>query len=1019
MITILTLKYNNYIMDSWFENLLKNHYNESLGFEWKEYPVYDLCFDEGSVSADVSTGEELHHVTITFRQFSVHDRDKLESIAKRPEVLMELVKGSVPEILFNSGVSVFPSSSIDFIVDCSCWSTGFLCKEAMAVLYRLSSVFKYDPFLIFKLKGLDLANIDEFPVKEFQDLFNNTYNPNLDFLIDLNMYDIYDLKYAVEDFDFKAKTGDVKLPLDINSHYQITNNTFKKPGEFASSLKSSKNPLLDLTLDLIERQLVIPEIFRIDDEHVRTRWIPSVPVEIDIDDDLVTVEGEKISKEDQILVFTSLIIDDLMSLQSDNDEFDLLYRVSKIDSDYKKSLLSDTARKLSIFTMKYDYQITISYENDEFILEFEKDADIDKLRYAYHIRSLFNYYKLYWTLTRPLRLDKRQFMKYLKNVECHLKDLNVKVKRSFNIYESGFKIKLTLDEEEFLTVNNISSSSWMVDLGNCLISTGDFQRLSIDKSGLIDINGDVYIADPVKFRSLQSDIMFLPTNFESYELLQIALLGRYRNLKFDVGDQFKQLLDFQGKLPQPEGLKGELRPYQFNGFSWLIQNIKSGFGSILADDMGLGKTVQVLSAILFLRENSALDGQVLIVAPTTLITNWISEIEKFTDLSYSVYHAEERQFDDDADLILTSYGMVRRDAAKFKGKSWFLCVVDEAQNIKNPKTKQTRAIKAIKADHRIALTGTPIENRLLDYWSIFDFTNEGYLKKRAAFKKEYVNPISKNPNDRALDNLKTITKPFILRRLKTDKIIIDDLPDKIVNDIYCSLTDRQSGLYEEIVENGLGNLDEDSSIRRKGQILKLITSLKQVCNHPVQYLKKGSVDVEDSSKLELLVDLVSNILEVDEKVIIFTQYVEMGKIIREVLLKKFNREVLFLHGSLNRLEREKIIKSFQDDRSYPILVATLKTGGVGLNLTSAQNVIHYDLWWNPAVENQATDRAYRIGQDKDVMVYRFITRGTLEEKIDLILKNKLELADRTIVSSETFVTELSDEELTEMLELRL
>lgn len=1018
-------------MDKWFDNIVENHYNANLGLKWRDYPVFDLEFDEDEVIANVSDGNELYYVTIKFRQFTVHEMDKLRDIANRPEVKRDLIRGIVPDILFNSGVDIFPTSGIDFIVDCSCWSTGFLCNESLALLNRLSTIFKSNPFLIFSLRGLDLNNIDLFPLKEFEDIFNSSYNFNLSFLLDEYLKNhIYvimrDLNFLIEDYDFTKKSVNLQLPLKMDSNYQITNNSFKNSGDFISAVKSYDESILDYAFEMIQYNNIVPEIFKLNESQVYARWIPTGPITLDVGE-LVEVEGEYISKTDSVIVFVSLIIEDMMSLimeRGDDDYFkedlyQLLFKSSQLNSDRKKSLVSDISRNLSVFNMKYDYQINISNIGDEFVLDFEMDDDLDKLRYTYHIRKLFNYYKLYWTLDKPLKLNNKRFMKYLKKVEPQLKDLNVGVKKSFEIHDTTFKIKLTLDDADYLTLNNLSSSNWVVDLGNCSITTEEFQKLSIDYSGLIRINEDYYIVDPVKFKSLKSDIMFLPTNFESFELLQIALLGRYRNLKFDVGNQFKDLLEFSGYFNPPSSLKGQLRPYQIRGYSWLIQNIKSGFGSILADDMGLGKTVQVLAAILYLKENNILTEQVLIVAPTTLITNWASEIEKFTDLTYSIYHGAEREFDSKTDLLLTSYGMVRSDVNKFKRKNWYLCVIDEAQNIKNPSSKQTKAIKMIKAENRIALTGTPIENHLIDYWSIFDFTNKGYLDTLTRFKRDYDKPITKNKNNKILNNLKTITQPFILRRLKTDRTIIDDLPDKIINDIYCDLTSKQSKLYQDLVKTGLTGLEGESGIKRKGNILKLITSLKQVCNHPVQYLKKGTPAIKDSAKLELLTEIIDNILDAGEKVIIFTQYVEMGHIIEKILLKKFNREVLFLHGSLNAKAREKIINNFQNNKSYPILIATLKTGGVGLNLTSAQNVIHYDLWWNPAVENQATDRTYRIGQDKDVMVYRFITKGTLEEKIDLILKNKLKLADKTISSSETFITELNDDELKEMLELRL
>lgn len=486
--------------------------------------------------------------------------------------------------------------------------------------------------------------------------------------------------------------------------------------------------------------------------------------------------------------------------------------------------------------------------------------------------------------------------------------------------------------------------------------------------------------------------------------------------------QFKKLISQARVYDVPKSLTGELRPYQKIGYSWLIQNIKYEFGSILADDMGLGKTIQILSAVLYLKENNHLETEsTLIIVPPTLISNWENEIRKFTpDLTYFIYHGSNRYYPlEDYDIILTSYGVVRLDLDMFTDKTWQLCVIDEAQNIKNPNTDQTKAIKAIKAKSKIALTGTPIENRLMDYWSIFDFTNKGYLSTKDDFKRNYVMPIEKLEDEETLQNLKTIAKPFVLRRLKTDEDIKNELPEKFVNDIYCTLSKKQVRLYNAILEEIFFDIENAKGIQRKGIILKILTALKQTCNHPAQFLDIKKPTIKESGKMELLVDILDNILSADEKVIIFTQYVEMGKIIQKLISKKFKREVLFLHGSQTLKEKTEVIDTFQEDEDYKILVATLKTGGTGLNLTAARNVIHYDLWWNPAVENQATDRVHRIGQDRDVMVYRFITKGTLEEAIDAISKHKTDLAKKAISSDETFLTEMSNEELKEVLKLRL
>ena len=486
--------------------------------------------------------------------------------------------------------------------------------------------------------------------------------------------------------------------------------------------------------------------------------------------------------------------------------------------------------------------------------------------------------------------------------------------------------------------------------------------------------------------------------------------------------KFKKLINENRIYDVPGSLTGELRPYQKIGYSWLVQNIRYGFGSILADDMGLGKTIQVLSSILYYKEKNLLDDKtVLIIVPPTLISNWENEIRKFTpDLTYFIYHGSNRTFPlDDYDIILTSYGVVRLDLDMFVDQRWFLCVIDEAQNIKNPNTEQTKAIKSVEARSKIALTGTPIENKLMDYWSIFDFANKGYLSTKDDFKRQYVVPIEKLEDEDVLDDLKTIAKPFVLRRLKTDDDIKKELPEKFVNDIYCTLTKKQIRLYNAVLDEIFFDIENSKGIQRKGIILKILTALKQTCNHPAQFLDIKNPKISESGKMELLVDILTNILDAGEKALIFTQYVEMGKLIQKLISKKFKHEVLFLHGSQSIKERADVIETFQEDENHKILVATLKTGGTGLNLTAAQNVIHYDLWWNPAVENQATDRAHRIGQENDVMVYRFITKGTLEETIDAISKHKTDLAEKSISSDETFLTEMTNEELKEVLKLRL
>ena len=379
-----------------------------------------------------------------------------------------------------------------------------------------------------------------------------------------------------------------------------------------------------------------------------------------------------------------------------------------------------------------------------------------------------------------------------------------------------------------------------------------------------------------------------------------------------VHNKFKKLTSKTTLYNVPDSLTGELRPYQKIGYSWLVQNIRYGFGSILADDMGLGKTIQVLTAILYYKEEGLLeDKTVLIIVPPTLISNWENEIKKFTpDLTYFIYHGSNRNYPlESYDIILTSYGIIRLDLDMFLDEKWFICVIDEAQNIKNPNTEQTKAIKTVNARSKVALTGTPIENKLMDYWSIFDFTNKGYLSTKDDFKRQFVMPIEKLEDEETLHELKAIAKPFVLRRLKTDEDIKKELPEKFINDIYCTLTKKQIKLYNAILEEIFFDIENSKGIQRKGIILKILTALKQTCNHPAQFLSIKNPKISESGKMELLVNILENILDNDEKVIIFTQYVEMGKLIQQLISKKFKQEVLFLHGSQTREEKSRMVES--------------------------------------------------------------------------------------------------------------
>jgi len=438
--------------------------------------------------------------------------------------------------------------------------------------------------------------------------------------------------------------------------------------------------------------------------------------------------------------------------------------------------------------------------------------------------------------------------------------------------------------------------------------------------------------------------------------------------------------------------------------------------------MGLGKTLQVIATLLKLKEEGKLAaGKALVIVPTSLLTNWKKEIARFAPaLKAGIFHGTERLLEEERpDVLLTTYGVVRSDLSKLKKLSWRIVVADEAQNIKNPTAGQTKAVKAISAESFVALTGTPVENRLSEFWSIMDFANRGFLGNLTGFMKGFAVPIQSRHDQYALNRFKRIISPFLLRRLKSDKNIICDLPDKIEQDQYCDLVEKQAALYESVVREALRVISgESDTFKRQGLVLQMIMVLKQICNHPVQYLKKGDTGADGSGKAALFLDLLEPIFAAHEKVLVFTQFREAGESLSVWIKERFGREPQFLHGGVARKARDRMVERFQHDRTERVFLLSLKAGGTGLNLTAAAHVIHFDLWWNPAVEAQATDRAYRIGQQHNVQVHRLITRATFEERINDMIHAKRNLADMTVGSGEQWIGNLSDEELNDVFSLR-
>ncbi|MBC8446877.1 MAG: DEAD/DEAH box helicase, partial [Chloroflexi bacterium] len=481
------------------------------------------------------------------------------------------------------------------------------------------------------------------------------------------------------------------------------------------------------------------------------------------------------------------------------------------------------------------------------------------------------------------------------------------------------------------------------------------------------------------------------------------------------------------ELPQPASLAGELRPYQRRGFSWLTFMRRWGLGACLADDMGLGKTIQAIALFLHDRKNNEQSPPALVVCPTSVAGNWQREIERFApDLRPLLHHGANRASGQDFlaqaqehDVIITSYGLVRRDADLLSQMRWSEVILDEAQNIKNPAAKQTQAVRRLPADFRLALTGTPVENRLSELWSIMHFLNPGYLGPQKHFRTEFALPIERYRDPLATQRLRQLVSPFILRRLKSDPTIIQDLPEKLEMKVYCNLTPEQATLYEAAVQDSLTQIEESEGIQRKGLVLSTLLKLKQICNHPAQFLGDGSELPGRSGKLARLSEMLEEALAVDDRALIFTQFATMGEMLKSYLQETYGREVLFLHGGTPRKQRERMIQRFQSDgHAPPFFVLSLKAGGLGLNLTAANHVFHFDRWWNPAVEDQATDRAYRIGQTRDVLVHKFLCIGTVEENIDALIESKKALAESIVTADESWLTELSTDDLREMLTLR-
>ena len=602
-------------------------------------------------------------------------------------------------------------------------------------------------------------------------------------------------------------------------------------------------------------------------------------------------------------------------------------------------------------------------------------------------------------------------------------------------------------------VDQLVSYDWKLALGDTELTELEMRRLVASKSGLINLRGQWVLADTRSLAKSRKYIESLSKKevdtglITAEELRQLALeaAAEHETSGLDIeGDAhspvWMQALIGGTDRPAPtrqeipDTVKAELRDYQRRGVDWLYFMSRNQLGAVLADDMGLGKTLQLLALLAVEAEKEEKTGPTLVVAPTSVVGNWAREAERFVpDLKVGVHHGSNRLKGDklvewigELDLLITSYGVAGRDYLTLGQVDWDHVVLDEAQAIKNAATKASKSVRAIRARHRIALTGTPVENRLAELRSILDFVNPGILGSQAFFRNHFAKVIESRRDeelaDAMQDRLQRLTAPFVLRRLKSDPAIVEDLPEKTEQVVTVDMTPEQAALYTALVEAMQKELEDRTGIGRKGLVLSTITRIKQICNHPAHYLADGSPVTEKgkhrSGKVAMLMELIDQAIETDQRVLVFTQYKAFGDILQPYLSDRLGQHIPFLHGGVSKTARDQMVADFQDPNGPRAMILSLRAGGTGLNLTAASMVIHMDRWWNPAVENQATDRAYRIGQDRNVQVYKMITRGTMEESIQDILDGKLQLAGAVIGEGEGWITELGADDLATLMSYR-
>ena len=875
----------------------------------------------------------------------------------------------------------------------------------------------------------------------------------------------YRLKIKIDESEFMV--SDFLLQLE-----QLRPN---RTADYQPSI-AALHSLYQLAVHLLASGAVVPQIVRMPDKQYAVRWLPALMTKAvrDLTEKLQEMlppkvfllekgKQRKVVNKEAALNLLSLILTELIGITSGTTPADLFLELFFAGKAYPFDQPGEDALSGGIASWLQKYYITQSRFKPQLVIEersgdsFSVEVNISETAKplespvplrdvlsedAYRedrfgvlqslsllggfIKGLDHYVN---TGARfPIQFQLEEFSPFLMQAipALRLLDVDVLLPKSLqDILKPKVSAKLKKKAgKSFLRLDELLDFDWQVAVGDELISEEEFKKLLQQSDSLIRYKSQYIYVSADDLNRLNRHFQSSAT-LSSFDLLKMALSGDYEGAKVALTDEVREIikeLTSVEEIETPGGIQATLRPYQQRGYSWMYRNARIGFGSVLADDMGLGKTLQVITTIQKYKEEGALDDKkILVIAPTGLLTNWQAEIEKFApEIRSHVYHGTNRSLKADFDVLLTSYGIARRDAAKFKKQDWHTLVIDEAQNIKNADTAQAKAVKSIKAGNFIAMSGTPVENRLSELWSIMDYSNRGFLGSLKDFRETFSIPIENYNDVEVAGKLKSVTAPFMTRRLKTDKSIISDLPEKLEINSFSTLTKEQATLYEHTLQEALKEIeaidpsDKKGMFVRQGLVLQMIMALKQICNHPTQFLKNKVRDASLSGKSDLLFEKLETIVENNEKVLIFTQFTEMGKLLQHFITERFGDAPLFYHGGCNLKQRQEMVEAFQTNHADKIFILSLKAAGTGLNLTAANHVIHYDLWWNPAVEAQATDRAYRIGQKKNVMVHRFITKNTFEERINEMIQNKKALAEMTVSTGENWIGNLSNKELNEL-----